>query len=406
MKRLRSIPSVLSATLALSLLLPATVEAIPAFARKYNVSCNLCHSTVPRLNAYGEAFAGNGFELVVGEAARDTMDTGDPLLRLLRRLDFAIRMDLYATLVAPIRRDAADVDLQMPYGIKLLSGGVLADRISYYMYFYMTERGEVAGLEDAYVQFTDIAGSGVSAIVGQFQVSDPLFKRELRLQYEDYQAYRVRVGAARSDLTYDRGVLLSASPWEGGDLVFSVVNGTGLSAAGEDRHYDRDNYKPVSLRYSQELGPVRIGGFGYLGHERSQGQTDRITMYGPDATIVYGALELNLQYLRREDTNPLFAAQAVKTTVQSAFAEVIYGPFGADGRWTLAGIYNWIDADAPVVSMRLGDATDTGGFVDRYQSAAAGIHYLIGRNVRIMGEAGYDIERERTRFTTGVVMAF
>jgi hypothetical protein len=114
---------------------------------------------VPRLNTYGEAFAGNGFELVIGEEPRDTIDTGDPLLRLIRRIDFALRMDLFATALTPMGRDAANIDLQTPYGIKLLSGGVLADRISYYMYFYMSERGEIAGLEDAYIQFTDIAGA-------------------------------------------------------------------------------------------------------------------------------------------------------------------------------------------------------------------------------------------------------
>ena len=37
-------------------------------------------------------------------------------------------------------------------------------------------------------------GPNVSVLAGQFQVSDPLFKRELRLEYEDYQPYRVRVG--------------------------------------------------------------------------------------------------------------------------------------------------------------------------------------------------------------------
>jgi hypothetical protein len=387
-------------------LLPSDAAAIPAFARKYGVSCNLCHSTVPRLNAFGEEFAGNGFELVIGEAPRDTIDTGDPLLRLLERLDFALRMDLFATALTPIKRDAANIDLQMPYGIKLLSGGVLADRISYYMYFYMSERGEIAGLEDAYVQFTDIAGSGVSAIVGQFQVSDPLFKRELRLQYEDYQPYRVRVGAARADLTYDRGIMLSYSPWEGGDVVFSVVNGRGLDHAAEDRHYDRDNNKPVSLRYSQELGPVRVGGFGYLALERNSGFTDRITIWGPDVTLSHGALEVNGQFLRREDSNPLFAANPLRTTVNSAMAEVLYGPFGTEGRWTIAGLYNWVDADAPLLSMRLGRAQETGGLTQRYHSVSGGLHYLARRNVRFMGEAAYDIEFESTRFTTGVVMAF
>ena len=124
-------------------------------------------------------------------------------------------------------------DLQTPWLLKLLSGGEVADDISYYFYFFLGERGEVAGIEDAYLQFTDIAGSGVSVIAGQFQVSDPMFKRELRLEYEDYQPYRVRVGDTRADLTYDRGLMATWSPRDGTDLVFEVVNGQGLSAIRE-----------------------------------------------------------------------------------------------------------------------------------------------------------------------------
>lgn len=42
--------------------LPATSHALPAFARRYNLACGVCHSAVPRLNAYGEAFHMNGFK--------------------------------------------------------------------------------------------------------------------------------------------------------------------------------------------------------------------------------------------------------------------------------------------------------------------------------------------------------
>lgn len=35
--------------------------AIPAFARKYETSCQTCHTVFPRLNAFGEAFRRNGF---------------------------------------------------------------------------------------------------------------------------------------------------------------------------------------------------------------------------------------------------------------------------------------------------------------------------------------------------------
>ena len=380
----------------------ASADAIPAFARKYGVSCNLCHAPAPRLNSFGEQFAGNGFEMQVNEPARDTMSTGDELLRLLRRIDFALRLDLFATVSAPLDKDEPTADLQMPYNIKLLSGGVLADKISYYMYFFLSERGEVAGLEDAYIQFTDIGGSGVNLIAGQFQVSDPLFKRELRLEYEDYQAYRVRVGDARTDLTYDRGLFATYSPWEGGDWSLILVNGSGIGAADDDRQYDTDALKNVALRYSQDIGPLRVGGYGYIGEQRLNGFGDRITVVGPDATLSLGNVEINLQYLRRNDTNPFFQALEVESDVDAAFGEVVWSPGGANGRWHVAGLYNWISADEPIFTVRAGEDAP----LSRYQSASGSLHYLVRRNVRFLTEIGYDFEQERTRVTLGGFLAW
>jgi hypothetical protein len=392
---------------ALLLLMPGQADAIPAFARKYSVSCNLCHAPAPRLNAFGEQFAANGFEFVPGEEPRDTVATGDDMLRLLQRIDVAMRLDAYASLARAWGRDRAGVDLQTPYNFKLLSGGVIAHRISWYMYFFLSERGDVTGLEDAYIQFTDLAGSGVDVIAGQFQVSDPLFKRELRLPYEDYHAYRVRVGDARADLTYDRGLMLSTSPWEGGDLVFMVVNGQGLRPAGADRLYDRDHLPSLAARYSQELGPVRLGAFGYRGLEGAAGRRDRIVMWGPDATIAGpGGTELNLQYVRREDSNPLLAAEAAPPHVDAGFAELIIGPAGRDSRLYFAALYNVVRANRPLLSLRIGEQADGTGFMQRYQTLAAGAHYLLHRNVRVMGEAGWDMELDRPRLTTGMTLAW
>src|SRR2546427_8995150 len=39
-----------------------SVHALPAFARRFNLACGACHSAVPRLNAFGEAFHENGFK--------------------------------------------------------------------------------------------------------------------------------------------------------------------------------------------------------------------------------------------------------------------------------------------------------------------------------------------------------
>jgi hypothetical protein len=83
-------------TFALIMLIVLTTEesrAIPAFARKYNLSCQTCHSPIPRLKAYGDDFAGNGFALTDKESPRYFAETGDEELSLIRDFPVAVRMD-------------------------------------------------------------------------------------------------------------------------------------------------------------------------------------------------------------------------------------------------------------------------------------------------------------------------
>lgn len=390
----------------------ASSSAIPAFSRKYGASCALCHAPFPRLTDFGEQFAGNGFEFQPGEAPSDTVDTGDDELRLQEALPLAVRFDAYAQAHTGSERGVTEADLQTPFNIKLLSGGQVTDGVSYYMYFFLSERGEVAGLEDAYVQFTDVGGSGVSLMVGQFQVSDPLFKRELRLEYEDFQVYRVNVGRSPLDLTYDRGVMVTYSPWSDGDLAAGLVNGRGLNESSASRQLDRDPQKNGFLRYSHDLGPVRLGGYVYRGAETVGGVDNEAWIFGPDATVALGpTAELNLQYLRREDDNPFFDASVLpeggsSTGVDAGMAELIWWPRGATGDLHFTGLFNWVDADREIVSLGLGEQTEGSGYLDSYTSTALGVSWAARRNVRLVGETAWDFDLDQARFTTGVVTAF
>jgi hypothetical protein len=407
------------ATLLIALAaLPLDAFAIPAFARKYRVSCSMCHQPVPRLTPFGETFAGNGFEMAVGEEPRDTIATGDPLLRLTNSLPLAVRFEAYQRLYSDRKPGEATLDQQTPWIIKVLSGGQVADKISYYMYFLATERGEVAGLEDAYVQFTDIKGSGVSLIVGQFQVSDPAFKRELRLTYDDYQPYRVKVGHIASDLTYDRGLMALWSPRDGTDITAEMVTGEGLNRANAARQFDTDNNKNFALRVSQDIGPLRVGLFGYTGKQASGGSSSTMKVFGPDATIPLGSFgELNVQALRRWDSNPFLdscqfdycyvnGGSIQNTKVDAAMAEVILWPQGPAGRWYVSGLFNHIDANAPVVSLRIGEQGNDPRTVSTYSTGTMGLHYIFRRNVRLTGEGTWDFERERARLIAGINLAF
>jgi hypothetical protein len=393
---------------------------IPAFARKYKVSCAQCHAPVPRLNDFGDTFAANGFRFAPGEEPRDTIATGDSLLTLNAALPLAVRFDAYLRGLTNRKGDENAADIQTPWVMKLLSGGPVAKNVSYYLYFLLSERGEVAGLEDAWVQFTDLFGSNASVTVGQFQVSDPLFKREIRLPYEDYQVYRLRVGQATADLTYDRGAMFLYSPWEGGDFTAELVTGAGLQKATVNRQYDRDTPKNVALRFSQEFGPLRLGVFNYFGTEKSNGVSNDIRVFGPDATIPLGRLgQLNAQYLRRTDNDPFFGAcsvarpcpggatRAVSTTVDGVLAEALLWPRGQTDRLFFTATYNRLTADQPVIALRLGQDGDTpSGYLTEYTTVAGAVHYVYRRNVRLMSEVDWDFRREQARFVLGTVLAF
>jgi hypothetical protein len=182
------------------------------------------------------------------------------------------------------------------------------------------------------------------------------------------------------------------------------VNGRGLDEASSSRQYDRDGGKNVALHLAQALGPVRLGGFAYFGREESDGREDDILILGSEATVALGSnTELNLQFLRRRDDNPFFVSNpGDDVIVDGGFGELIWTPAGPAGRWAFTALYNRIQSDAAVFSLRAGET----GLLDRYETVAIGANYLMWRNVRLTGEAAWDVEREQARFTAGAMTAF
>lgn len=367
---------------------PDPAQAIPAFARKYQVSCSTCHAPFPRLKEFGEEFAANGFKMPdeAQEPARATIDTGDPLLRLNRDFPVAARIEAHGV----FREEGEpESEFESPWVFKVLSGGPLAERVSYYVYFIL-EEGEVTGLEDAYLHFRTLFGSKVDLLVGQFQVSDPLFKRELRLERSDYEILKVRVGDASPNLTYDRGLMLLTRVPGDVDLVLGVVNGNGIP----EGVFDNDGQKNVLLRLARQIGPVRLGAFGYWGKEiGSTGASNRVTYLGPDVRVTLGKRwEASLEYLERRDDDPYFLGGSPPTVeTDGGFVELLFFPQGQDERWALAGLYNRIRSDDAAAELE--DVSFTA-------------NYLLARNVRLQVEVGRDLDVNAARGSVGVVAAF
>jgi len=380
------------------------VFAIPAFARKYNMTCKTCHSPFPNLKPYGEEFAGNGFVLKDQDAPRYFIDTGDPELSLIRDIPLAMRLEGYVTYNY---KNSERSDFNTPVVFKLLSGGSLAKGFAYYLY-YALEHGKPGKIEDAWLMFNNLFGSEINLTIGQFQVSDPLFVRELRLTREDYYIYKVKPGSSNVNLAYDRGIMLEYGFEDGPDISFLVVNGSGIGEEFFSGTFDSDKYKNFMGRISQDLGEnFRIGAMGYYGKEQDEVGTlinnewitfypqNKLWMLGADATISLDPIELNLQYVERNDDNPTFIFNTTqpipKVATRGGLAELIYRPNGDDSKWYAVGLFNWIESNFSYLN---------------YKSLTGNVGYLLMRNIRLTGELTYNFTDKYATLGIGFVTAF
>ena len=375
------------------------LQAIPAFARKYRLSCTTCHApSAPALKPYGDDFAGNGFRLEDEQSPRYYTETGDTKLSLLRELPVAVRLEGFINYNFAGNEIA---DFASPYLMKLMSGGAISERLSYYFYFFFSERGEVAGVEDAFLMYNNLFGIDFDISLGQFQVSDPLFKRELRLSLEDYVLYTSQIGTSGIDLTYDKGVMLTMGFETGTGITLEIVNGDGIGVA-HNRVFDDDKYKNVLGKISQGFGDVLTAGvFFYTGKEALEHNvvndiTNEIFMWGPDISITpTDKWTLNAQYLHRNDSEVFYnmdrTSPMTDVNTEGAMAELTFSPKGDQSDWYLLGLYNWVESDF--------DMAD-------YQSVTFHAGYMLRRNVRLAAEYTFDLKHEANRLSFGFISAF
>jgi hypothetical protein len=383
-----------------SLFILTEAEAIPAFARRYNLSCNTCHAPVPKLKPYGDDFAGSGFIIAENEKERDYVTAGDDLLWLNKTFPIAVRFDAFAVMEpdATVKKD-----LEMPFGLKLLSGGALSKKIGYYFYFFMSEAGNIAGIEDAYIHFDNIFNIPLDVLVGQFQVCDPLMKRELRLTFEDYAIFGHRPGSSRTNLTYDRGLMLTYGIEKTStDFVATITNGDGIDPANEvDEKFDNDDNKNFGLRLKQSVGRyLSIGGFYYKGKETrllgiaepaGRMTTNDIAYIGGDVSATAGPIEVTAQYLERKDSDPKFAGSiyAVEKKSNGTVVEIILAPQLDRSRIYFVALYN-----------------DVFSHSMEYQSLTLNSTYLLKRNLRLSAEYTRFLETDHDRIVLGMTTAF
>ena len=266
--------------LALQMATVAPANAMPAFARTYNVSCTTCHSAFPRLNQVGETFA-DDWNFRLPNWAETTLDAGDARLALPDELPLGIRAQAFVQgrdgeSIDPLTGEvAADstTDFQAPYLIKLLASAPLSEQISFYFYGIFAEKGQNGEvvIEDAWFSYGDLFDTGIGMQLGQFQISDLMFPREVRMTFQDFMPYRM------AGITYERGVLFGRAFGEF-QVDIGFVNGNGIDANANinspgfrraDRLFDNDTSKTVFGRIGTDVLDTSVGLFALSGKQRN-----------------------------------------------------------------------------------------------------------------------------------------
>lgn len=151
---------------------------MPVFAHRFGFSCQQCHTTVPRLNPFGEFFRSNGFRL----------SGGRPVFPVAVKVNLAWSSD-----ADPSGLPKAVVD-----EVELLAGGSLGNRSSYFIETYAVDGGRPGLPRDAWLAFDlsgDRAATRVRLPAGQWSLPLPVDVESERDTLVHYALYDQTVGA-------------------------------------------------------------------------------------------------------------------------------------------------------------------------------------------------------------------
>lgn len=227
--------------------IPSRVQALPVFAHRFGLQCQACHTTVPRLNSFGEAFARNGFRLPY---------PGRQSVPVAVKVNLAYSSDQNPGLPKAIVDE-----------VELLTGGSIGSRVNYFLEQYVVDGG-VPGLpRDAWVQYNGASGSHIRA--GEFTLPLPVDPETQRDTEAHYLIYDQRVGENAFNF-FD--------PHAGVEFYRGNANGDGVHVDALSS-YDRQSGNPSSgvdlmAEGEKSFGDFTAYAYRYQGQRHLRGTAD------------------------------------------------------------------------------------------------------------------------------------
>jgi hypothetical protein len=232
---------------------PHPASAIPVFAHRYGLTCQACHTEVPHLTPFGEAFLARGYRI--------------PGLKPKGAFPIAVRTEVdYASAGAADPDDAGHGPLPKTIvnEVELLTGGSVGPRGSYWAEIYAVDGGFPGRPRDvwyAYRTTADGAATPVTLRAGQFTLPLPLDPETFRETTEPYAIWSQTAGDNPFTF-FEPKIGLQAAFGDPGRAIagtFSVLQGhdtaSGLPAHGTD----------TMLTLQRDFGDFTLSAYRYDG---------------------------------------------------------------------------------------------------------------------------------------------
>ncbi len=149
-----------------SSLTPPTAQAIPAFARKYDVNCTVCHTRVPRLNRTGERFLENGYQLPGtedGDSIKKSLLGDLTLDDVTNYLGFRLRGNVLRNFEYSRRATGSNIagnpqdrtELGFPEVFSMFTAGTVTNNVGFFVELESNLEEDETGIERAFLTFNN-----------------------------------------------------------------------------------------------------------------------------------------------------------------------------------------------------------------------------------------------------------
>jgi hypothetical protein len=262
-------------------------RAIPVFAHRYGLSCQICHTTVPHLTPFGQAFLRVGFRLPPSFPAHGTFPV-------------SVKVNVqYQSMQEPQTLPKVVLD-----ELEFLSAASLTSHLSYRLEQYAVDGGFPGLTRDAWLFYTNQPAFGsraaaLRATAGQFTLPLPVDPETQRETLKHYAVFDQAVGANPFNLFDDRIGVDAAYGYQirGLDVQALAMKGhdpqSGLPTSGVDNMFTLQ-----SLSSSLVLSVYHYQGWRPLGPV-----SDEFYRQALAANVYWGKAQIDLLAQMGKDTS-------------------------------------------------------------------------------------------------------